>query len=161
MSLLCRISRKLKRQSFRSDSRRAERGCLCFCLCSFILSSYIPVFIPSARAWLPPFSSSPLSMLVFVSSKGSDKNGESGSEESIMKLFKFVSNIEISFMPGKLIIEVYRGTGGELARFKRDDLFVFRSTIVSYSQTHRHFSFSLLLPVHLSLSFFSNDSING
>ena len=32
------------------------------------------------------------------------------SEESIMKLFKFVSNIEISFMPGKLIIEIYRRT---------------------------------------------------
>lgn len=29
-------------------------------------------------------------------------------EESIMELFKFVSNIEISFMPGELIIEVYR-----------------------------------------------------
>lgn len=27
-----------------------------------------------------------------------------------MKLFKFVSNIEISFMPGKLIIEIYRRT---------------------------------------------------
>lgn len=27
-----------------------------------------------------------------------------------MELFKFVSNIEISFMPGKLIIEVYRRT---------------------------------------------------
>lgn len=25
-----------------------------------------------------------------------------------MELFKFVSNIEISFMPGELIIEVYR-----------------------------------------------------
>lgn len=31
-------------------------------------------------------------------------------EESIMELFKFVSNIEISFMPGELIIEVYRRT---------------------------------------------------
>lgn len=27
-----------------------------------------------------------------------------------MELFKFVSNIEISFMPGELIIEVYRRT---------------------------------------------------
>lgn len=33
-----------------------------------------------------------------------------------MELFKFVSNIEISFMPGKLIIEVYRRTKTSYAR---------------------------------------------
>lgn len=75
-----------------------------------------------------------------------------------MELFKFVSNIEISFMPGKLIIEVYRrtrrrlrmpgivwergGTGGS-------ELFVFRSTIVSYCPSPSEF----LLPLFRACSF--------
>lgn len=63
-----------------------------------------------------------------------------GCEESITELFKFVSNIEISFMPGEFIIEVYRRTrrGVRMPGIvrtegrRRSELFVFRSTIVSY-----------------------------
>lgn len=79
-----------------------------------------------------------------------------GCEESIMELFKFVSNIEISFMPGELIIEVYRRTRRGLrmpgivrtgGRRGGSELFVFRSTIVSYCPSPSGF-----LPSSLSIS---------
>lgn len=75
-----------------------------------------------------------------------------------MELFKFVSNIEISFMPGKLIIEVYRRTRRRLrmpgiVRERRgiggSELFVFRSTIVSYCPSPSGF----LLPLFRACSF--------
>lgn len=70
-----------------------------------ILSSYIPVFTPRVvRRFLSP----PLSSFPFLLKHAA--RIDRASEESIMKLFKFVSNIEISFMPGKLIIKVYRRT---------------------------------------------------
>lgn len=94
VSVLSRISRK--RQSFRSDSSK-WKGPLFLPLVS-IPPSYIPVFNP--RSAFAEFVLSP-----------STRRGKGRSyEESIMELFKFVSNIEISFMPGELIIEVYRRT---------------------------------------------------
>lgn len=90
----CQFSRRIsrKRQSFRSDSSK-WRGPLFLPLVSIPLS-YIP------RFQTPVGSSSRLGT----------PRGRRLREESIMELFKFVSNIEISFIPGELIIEVYRRT---------------------------------------------------
>lgn len=102
MSVLPRISRK--RQSFRPDSSEWRRPL--FLPLVFIPPSYIPVSkLPStpAEAFVAPWTR-----------RG---KGE-GCEESIMELFKFVSNIEISFMLGELIIEVYRRTRREEEREK-------------------------------------------
>lgn len=91
VSVLSRISRK--RQSFRSDSSN-WKGPL-----------FLPL-VPIPPSYIPVFYSRPAG----GSSLAFDSKGERDCEESIMELFKFVSNIEISFMPGKLIIEVYRRT---------------------------------------------------
>lgn len=69
----------------------------------FILSSYIPSPHPRPLASLHPFHHP----------RSFEREWHGSTEparKSIMKLFKFVSNIEISFMPGKLIIEIYRRT---------------------------------------------------
>lgn len=66
--------------------------------------------------WFPfrpltsPFSTPDQSLLGVLLSPSARRGKGRDCEESIMELFKFVSNIEISFMPGKLIIEVYRRT---------------------------------------------------
>jgi len=94
----------------------------------------------SFRPLTSPFST-PDQFLLGVLLSPSIRRGKGRDyEESIMELFKFVSNIEISFMPGKLIIEVYRRTRRRLRmpgiregrEMRGDELFVFRSTIVSY-----------------------------
>lgn len=70
----------------------------------FILSSYIPSLPhPHPLASLHPFHR-PRSF------EREWRGSTEPARKSIMKLFKFVSNIEISFMPGKLIIEIYRRT---------------------------------------------------
>lgn len=66
--------------------------------------------------WFPfrpltfPFSTPDQPLLGVLLSPSAWRGKGRDCEESIMELFKFVSNIEISFMPGKLIIEVYRRT---------------------------------------------------
>jgi len=118
---------------FDRTARNGRGHCFCF------WSPFRPLTSPFATPGHPR----PRSSLAF------DSRREAGvCEESITELFKFVSNIEISFMPGEFIIEVYRRTrGGEGNPRARDgmrtevrrregggggELFVFRSTIVSY-----------------------------
>lgn len=73
-----------------------------------------PLFIPSSSYIPSPPHPHPLASLHPFHRPRSFEREWRGSTEparkSIMKLFKFVSNIEISFMPGKLIIEIYRRT---------------------------------------------------
>lgn len=65
-------------------------------------------------ALLHPRFQLPASLCQALVSPWTRRGKGEGCEESIMELFKFVSNIEISFMPGELIIEVYRRTGRRL-----------------------------------------------
>jgi len=58
----------------------------------------------------PRFQPPPTSLCWVLLSLSTRRGKGRGCEESIMELFKFVSNIEISFIPGELIIEVYRRT---------------------------------------------------
>lgn len=112
----------------------------------------------SFRPLTSPFSTLDQFLLGILLSP-SIRRGKGGDcEESIMELFKFVSNIEISFMPGKLIIEVYRRTRRRLrmpgiVREEREvrggELFVFHSTIVSYCPSPSGF----LLPLFRACSF--------
>lgn len=108
MSVLWRISRKLKRQSFRSDIRE-WRVPLFLSLCSSFCPLTSPVLAAPSSILTPP--SPPF--IPFHCPRSVEREWRGSTEparKSIMKLFKFVSNIEISFMPGKLIIEIYRRT---------------------------------------------------
>lgn len=94
MSVLPRISRK--RVNPFDRTARNGRG-HCFCLCS----PFRPLTSPFSSS-ANPCPGRPVRLGL--------EGGKAKAAESIMELFKFVSNIEISFMPGELIIEVYRRT---------------------------------------------------